>query len=153
MTRIDGTDTVTMRQREGRFWEVQSGRRPGPAMAQFLGGTLQWVDPDDGTIAMAYPPKPELANPGGGINGGILATMLDMTMGGALIATCQADEIPTTIEIKVNYIRPAMLDTLVSEGRVIRKGRSIAFLAAELRTTGGDLIATATATFAIQPGR
>src|SRR6476619_7108732 len=106
MTRIDGTDSAALRQREGRFWEVQSGRRPGPPMSQFLGGTLQWVDPDEGAIATAYPAKPELANPGGVINGGLLASMLDMTMGGALVATVQNDEIPTTIEMKVSYIRP-----------------------------------------------
>jgi uncharacterized protein (TIGR00369 family) len=153
MTRIDGADSATLRPREGRFWEVQSGRRPGPAMAQFLGSTLLWVDPDEGAIAMTYPPKPELANPGGMINGGLLAAMLDMTMGGALVATFVEDEIPTTIEMKVNYIRPAQLETVVSEGRIIRKGRSIAFLEAELRTTEGELLATASATFAIQAKR
>ena len=142
MVRIDGHDLTALCQREGSFWEVQSGRRPPPAVVQLLGGTLLWIDPDEGAVAMEFPGTPELANPNGIINGGLLATMLDMTMGRALFATFHADELPATVEMKVSYLRAAKVAMVRSEGRVIRKGRSIAFLIGELRDIDGELVAT-----------
>lgn len=84
MTRIEGTDIEALSRREGRFWEVMSGRRPQLPIAQLLGRALRWVDPDEGAISAEFSGNPELTNPFGVINGGILATMLDITMGTTL---------------------------------------------------------------------
>jgi acyl-coenzyme A thioesterase PaaI-like protein len=46
----------------------------------------------------------------------------------------------------VNFIRPAPLGALIGEGRVVARGGTIAFLAGELHTAQGELVATATAT-------
>jgi acyl-coenzyme A thioesterase PaaI-like protein len=53
----------------------------------------------------------------------------------------------------VSFVRPARPGTLIGEGRVVSRGRTIAFLAGELSTAAGELVATATATAYISPAR
>ncbi len=74
-------------ERSGPFWEAIEGRAPLPPVAMLLGWTLEQVDPDAGTIVVRFDARPEFTNPVGHIQGGILASMLDDTMGPALVAT------------------------------------------------------------------
>ena len=132
--------------REGFFWDVMEGRRPAPPAAVLLGFQLLEVDPEKGTLRAQFDASPQLLNPNGNIQGGFLAAMLDDTLGPALVATLGPDQFAPTIELKVNFVRPANVGKLIGEGRVVSKGSSIAFLSGELRSPDGELIATATAT-------
>jgi uncharacterized protein (TIGR00369 family) len=132
--------------RSGPFWDVMLGRRPAPPAAVTLGFKLLDVDPDAGTIRVQFDGKHEFLNPMGNIQGGFLSAMLDDTLGPALVATLPPDHFAPTIELKVNFIRPAKPGPLIGTGRVVSKGGTIAFLAGELSTEQGELIATATAT-------
>src|SRR5262245_47700304 len=122
------------------------GRKPPPAAAAMLGFKLLDVDENVGTIRVQFEGKPDFVNPMGVIQGGFLSAMLDETLGPALVATLDKDSFAPTIELKVNFIRPAAVGTLIGEGRVVARGGSIAFLAGELTSANGELIATATAT-------
>ena len=135
-----------MSQREGFFWDVMLGRKPPPPAAATLGFKLLEVDETQGTIRVQFEGKQEFANPMGVIQGGFLTAMLDETLGPALVATLDKDSFAPTIELKVNFIRPAPLGKLIGEGRVVARGGSIAFLAGELRSESGELLATASAT-------
>jgi uncharacterized protein (TIGR00369 family) len=135
-----------MTERKGFFWDVMEGRRPPPPAAALLGFELLAIDPAQGTIRVRFTARPEFANPIGAVQGGFLAAMLDDTLGPALTATLEPDQFAPTIELKVNFIEPAQPGTLVAEGRVVARGGSVAFLAGELRTEQGALVATATAT-------
>jgi uncharacterized protein (TIGR00369 family) len=139
--------------REGHFWDVMEGRRPPPPAAVTLGFKLLDIDPDQGTVRVQFTAKAQFVNPIGNIQGGFLAAMLDDTLGPALVATLGRDEFAPTIELKVNFIRPAKVGTLIGTGRVVARGGSIAFLAGELSTEQGDLVATATATARIMESR
>jgi uncharacterized protein (TIGR00369 family) len=132
--------------REGFFWDVMEGRRAPPAAAQTLGFELLGIDESKGTIRVRFDGKPEFANPMGVVQGGFLAAMLDDTLGPALVCTLGKDQFAPTIELKVNFIRPAPIGKLIGEGRVVERGGTIAFLAGELKSEAGELIATATAT-------
>ena len=57
----------------------------------------------------------------------------------------------TTIEMKVQFMRPASEGTLTAEGRFTRRGRRIAFMESHVRNESDDLIAHATATYSIPP--
>ena len=135
-----------MSQREGFFWDVMLGRKPPPPAAATLGFKLLEVDETQGTIRVQFEGKQEFANPMGVVQGGFLTAMLDETLGPALVATLDKDSFAPTIELKVNFIRPAPLGKLIGEGRVVARGGSIAFLAGELRSESGELLATASAT-------
>ena len=142
-----------MVERKGFFWDVMEGRRTPPPAAALLGFELLAIDPDQGTIRVRFLAKPEFANPMGNVQGGFLAAMLDDTLGPALVCTLPPGQFAPTIELKVNFIKPAPLGVLVGEGRVVSRGGTIAFLSGELRTEAGELVATATATARILSAR
>lgn len=122
------------------------GRVPPPPAASTLGFKLLDIDEQQGTIRVQFTAGPEFLNPIGVVQGGFLAAMLDDTLGPALVATLAPNEFAPTIELKVNFIRPAQVGVLIGTGRVVARGGSIAFLAGELSTEQGELLATATAT-------
>jgi uncharacterized protein (TIGR00369 family) len=141
-------------QREGPFWDAMLGRVPPPPAAATLGFKLLEVDTEQGTIRVQFDGRQEFLNPIGNIQGGFLCAMLDDTLGPALVATLPKDHFAPTIELKVNFIRPAKPGALIGTARVVSRGGTIAFLAGELTTEQGELIATATATARIvQLGR
>lgn len=82
----------------------------------------------------------------GSIQGGFLAAMLDDTLGPALVATLGPGEFAPTLDLTVQFLRPAKPGTLTGTGRVVHRGGSIAFLAGELADGSGRPVATATAT-------
>jgi uncharacterized protein (TIGR00369 family) len=137
---------TTFDTRTGPFWDAVAGRVPAPPAARTLGWCLEDVDPGAGTVRVSFDARPEFANPTGAIQGGFLAAMLDDTMGPALAATLGPDQFAPTLELKVNYLRPARPGRLVGTGRVIHRGGSIAFLAGELADESGQVLATASAT-------
>jgi uncharacterized protein (TIGR00369 family) len=141
-----GRDEADMSEREGFFWDVMAGRKPPPPAAATLGFKLLDIDEKKGTARVQFEARQEFVNPMGVIQGGFLAAMLDDTLGPALVATLGKDEFAPTIELKVNFIKPAPVGKLIGQGRVVARGGSIGFLAGELLTESGELIATATAT-------
>jgi uncharacterized protein (TIGR00369 family) len=132
--------------RSGDFWDVMEGRKPPPPAAVTLGFKLLEIDPARGVIRVQFEAKPEFLNPMGVVQGGFVAAMLDDTLGPALVCTLPPNHFAPTIELKVNFIRPAPVGALIAEGRIVARGGTIAFLAGELRTQQGELVATATAT-------
>ena len=135
-----------MTERVGPFWDAVAGRVPAPPAAVTLGWRLEEVDPEAGTVRVAFEARPEFANPMGVVQGGFLAAMLDDTMGPALVATLAPDQFAPTLELKVNFLRSAQPGRLVGTGRVVHRGGTIAFLAGELCDESGQVLATATAT-------
>jgi uncharacterized protein (TIGR00369 family) len=133
-------------ERSGPFWDVMEGRKPPPPAAVTLGFKLLEIDAERGAVRVQFEAKPQFLNPMGVVQGGFVAAMLDDTLGPALVCTLPPGHFAPTIELKVNFIRPAQPGVLVGEGRVVARGGTIAFLAGELRTEQGELVATATAT-------
>ena len=115
-----------------------------PPAASLLGWKALSLEP--GHVRVRYTAKPEFGNPQGAIQGGFLAAMLDDAMGPALFTTLAGDQFAPTIEMKVNFMRPARPGGIIAEGRIVHRTRSLAFLEGSLSTEDGDLIATATAT-------
>jgi uncharacterized protein (TIGR00369 family) len=138
--------------REGPFWDVMEGRVAPPPAAVTLGFELVAVDPDAGTIEVAFTATEAFLNPVGVVQGGFLAAMLDDTLGPALAATLPPGAFAPTLELKVNYLRPARPGRLVGRGRVVHRGGTIAFLSGELCDESGAVLATATATARIVQG-
>lgn len=146
MERDDGV----IGRREGPFWDVMEGRTPPPPAAQLLGFELVDVDPGAGTIEVAFTASERFLNPAGHVQGGFLAAMLDDTLGPALVATLGDGQWAPTIDLQVQFLSPARPGTLRGSGRVVRRGRDVAFLAGELRDPEGRIVATATASAMIR---
>lgn len=131
------------------FWQIQDGKLPAPKAAETLGMTILDVDAELGTLEAEFEGKPEFANPAGNIQGGFLSAMLDDTMGPALSATLAAGEFAPTLNLNVQFLRPAVPGKLHAAGRIVRRGGGICFLSGEL-SQNGRLVATATATAAVR---
>ncbi len=118
-----------------------------PPAAGLLGWEALSIEP--GRVRVRYTAREAFYNPMGSVQGGFLAAMLDDAMGPALFTLLDEGQHAPTLEMKVSFMRPAYAGPLIAEGRVAHRGGSVAFVEGELRSEGGDLIATATATLRI----
>jgi uncharacterized protein (TIGR00369 family) len=114
-----------------------------------LGIEFAAIDGERGTVEVNFEAKPGFLNPAGNVQGGFLAAMLDDTMGPALAATLAAGEFAPTVNLNVQFHRPAIAGPLKGIGRVVLRGREICQLSAEL-LQGDKIVATATATAIIR---
>ncbi len=130
---------------------MHRGELPQPNIAKTLG--MEFLDIDDakGEIKTRFTIGEEFTNPAGQVQGGIIAAMLDDTMGPALVATLEPNHFAPTLNLNVSFLRSGMPGTFTGKGSVIKKGRSICYLAGELFDANDKLIATATATAKINP--
>lgn len=138
-------------ERLGPFWDMIEGRLPAPPVARLLGWTLERIDPEQGTIRVRFEGRDEFLNPVGSIQGGILAAMLDDTLGPAAAALLGGDAFAQTLELKTSFLRPARPGRLYGDARVVHRGREIVFLEGLLSTADGTVVATATATARVIP--
>lgn len=139
-------------QREGPFWDAMEGKVALPPAAVTLGWELVSISPEDGTIEVAFTASEAFLNPAGFIQGGFLAAMLDDTLGPALVAGLNPGDFAPTTDLHVQFLRPARPGRLLGRGRVVRRGRDVAFLAGELAEEDGAVVAVATATAQIRTG-
>jgi uncharacterized protein (TIGR00369 family) len=131
--------------KDSYFWKVMAGELSPPRVAETLGISFTHIDADAGTIETTFQARPEFTNPAGHIQGGLLAAMLDDTMGPALAATLGAGQFAPTLNLNVSFERPAKVGVITGRGRVLKRGSDVCFLAGEL-FQDGKRIASATAT-------
>lgn len=82
------------------------------------------------------------------VHGGVIYSMADISMGVAVYSTLKKDDETATVEIKINYLKPAKTKSLICEAKVIQKGKNIVVLEAEVKSEN-TLIAKAQGTFSI----
>jgi uncharacterized protein (TIGR00369 family) len=126
---------------------IASRELPAPPVAQLLGFDIDRVD--EGNVVFSMDPIEAHQNPLGSVHGGIITTLLDSAMGCAVHTTLPAGGMYTTLELKVNFLRPAFSGgaRLLAEGTVLNRG-STAVLAEATITDAetGKKIAHATST-------
>jgi acyl-CoA thioesterase len=83
------------------------------------------------------------------VHGGVIYSMVDITMGVAVYSTLKKEEETATIEIKINYLKPVNKMVLVCNATVIQRGKQIAVIEAEVKTEDDHVIAKAIGTFSI----
>jgi uncharacterized protein (TIGR00369 family) len=135
--------------KDSLFWKMVDGRLPPPPCAKTLGIGFTAVDGERGTVEVKFEAKPEFLNPAGNVQGGFLAAMLDDTMGPALIATLDSGAFAPTVNLNVQFHRPAKAGPLKGIGRVVLRGKEICQLSGEL-FQDDKIVATATATAIIR---
>ena len=129
-----------------------SGDLPGATIARTLKFGL--VEVEHGRAVFAGEPTEDFLNPHGSVHGGWAATLLDSALGCAVHTTLAIGEKYTTVEMKVNYLRPVFPGRpgrLICEGKVINRGRTLALSEARLVDSEGKLYAHASETCMIFP--
>jgi len=132
---------------------IIAGELPQPPISELLGFHL--IEADKGRAVFEGVPEFRHYNPIGTVHGGFAATLLDSAAGCAVFSTLLKGEAWTTLEIKVNFVRPLSKDTgpVRAEGRIIHRGRNLATSDAELKDRAGKLYAHATTTCMIFPAK
>lgn len=129
--------------------EMISGRLPAAHIAKLLNFTLS--EAGDGYAIFRGEPSIDYYNPVGTVHGGWMATVLDSALGCCVQTKLPAGFGYTTVEFKVNLIRPlsASSGEVICEARVVHFGRTTAVSEATLKTADGKLVAMGTETCAI----
>lgn len=127
------------------------GRHPSPPFARTT--NMLGTEVEEGRIVFEGTPTADFFNPLGTIHGGWTATILDSAMACAVHSTLKPGEGYTTVEMKLNYVRPILPGSglLRCEGKVIHRGASIATSEGRLVDGRGRLLAHGSETCMIFP--
>jgi len=120
------------------------GELPKPPVAQLIGFTLVAVQPGESVVEMEAGERH--ANPMGTLHGGVLCDIADAAMGIAYAATLDEGESFTTLEMKINFLKPIWKAKLKATGRVVKKGRTIGLTECDVTDETGQLVARASST-------
>jgi uncharacterized protein (TIGR00369 family) len=86
------------------------------------------------------------ANPMGTLHGGILCDIADAAMGMAFASTLDEGETFTTLELKINFLKPVRTGRLVATGRIVKGGRTIGLVECDVVDEKERLVARASST-------
>lgn len=120
------------------------GKTTNLRVAQLIGFRLTAVS--EGRATISFKPGPQHANLAGTLHGGILCDVADAAMGLAYASTLEAGESFTTIELKINFLKPVWDAQLIAEGHVVKRGRTIGLVECDVIDDGGSLVARASST-------
>ena len=116
-----------------------------------LSGMPVAFDAEAQTISMTFRTTKDFAHTNGTIvQGGFVTAMLDMTMAHLVMGLTDAKSNPISLDINTSFIAPCPVGAQDCNARVIKLGRSIGFLAADLYAED-SLIASATSTVKLVP--
>ena len=127
---------------------LQAGMRgesiEAPPIGKLLGMSLAALSP--GKATMQLDADERLANPMGTLHGGVLCDIADAAMGMAYATTLARGETFTTLELKINFLKPIWRTRLRAEGHVVKGGRTVGLVECDVFDEGGSLVARASST-------
>ena len=106
----------------------------------------------DGHAVVKIQTGPRHFNPMGTLHGGVLCDIADTAMGFAFASTLDLGESFTTVELKINYLRPVREAHLQAEGRVVQRGRTVGYVECDVTDENGRLIAKSSSTCLVLRG-
>ena len=113
---------------------------------EYIGGEL--MDLGDGYAQLAFEIQPHHTQHLGVVHGGAIATLADHCGWYAVISTLEKGFTSVTIELKINYLKPAKGALIVADAKVVNRTKRTAFTTVEIFAKN-RLVAFATATYSI----
>ncbi len=113
--------------------------------AKLLGLQVESVEP--GLAVMTLPVREELKQNHGVVHGGAIASLIDSAMAFAIIPLLAEKERTTTVDLTIHYLRPLTEGVARSSARVVRAGRRVIVVSAEVLDHNDRLVATAVSTY------
>jgi uncharacterized protein (TIGR00369 family) len=123
---------------------IARGDAPPPPIAQLIGFDLVSVEP--GKAVVEFQATESHANPMGTLHGGVLSDIADAAMGIAYSSNLAEGESFTTLELKINFLKPVWKARLFATGRVVKQGRTVGLVLCDIIDERGSLVAHATST-------
>src|SRR5438477_2325161 len=107
-----------------QYQGIVRGELPPTPVSRHLG--IRFTAAEPGLLTAEIRLDPEIhANMNGSVHGGVIATLADSTLSCAFGTTLEDGEEVATLELKVNYLRPARGTRLSAVGRVVQRGRTV----------------------------
>jgi len=113
--------------------------------AQLLGIELEKLGSGEATLTLKI--RPELSQNHGVVHGGAIASLIDTATAFAILTLLEPEERVTTVDLTITYLRPAVDGKLSATARVLREGRRLFAVSAEVADSSGTLLATALSTY------
>ena len=128
-----------------------AGEYPNAPIGELLDFTI--TEAEEGRVIFKGTPNETHRNPFGTIHAGWTSSVMDSALTCAVLSALKPGEAMTTIEFKINCVRPltAGMGVVTCEALLLHRGRTIATSEAYLRDAGGKLLAHGTETCAIFP--
>jgi uncharacterized protein (TIGR00369 family) len=123
---------------------IQRGELPPPPVAALIGFTIGSIEP--GRVVMEMDAGPQHANPMGTVHGGILCDLADAAMGMAYASTLDEGETFTTLELKINFLKPVWTGRLIGTGRLVKAGHTVGLVECDVHDDKDRLVARASST-------
>lgn len=101
-------------------------------MLQFFKAELLEVEKD--FISIKFPKQTVFTRKAGMFNGATIASLVDVSSGFAAVSHHEEDVYVVTVELKVNYLRPALGDSLISKSYVVKGGSKVSVIRTEIYT-------------------
>ena len=130
-----------------------AGELPDPPVYHLLG--MRPVAVDEGTATFTVPATGWLTSPLGSVEGGVTACLADFALACAVQTTVPAGTAYAPTDLRVQFLRPVMPDgaDVIARATVVHRGRGVAIARADVTRSDGKLVATATGSAIILPGR
>lgn len=113
--------------------------------AKLLGIEVDSVEPGHAVLSMKL--RDDLMRNNGIAHGGAIATLIDSAMAIAIMALLEENERTVTVDLTIHYLRPLSEGTARASARVVRSGRRVITVSAELFDHNNKLSATAISTY------
>lgn len=103
---------------------------------------------EEGRAVVSLQAEEQHLNPSETVHGGVISTLIDISMAQALNTITEESEQPFTIQLTVNYMRPGKPGTLTSTAKVRKGGEQVTIVEAEVVQDEDDkVVALATGTY------
>jgi len=123
---------------------VVRGELPPAPVATLIGFKLVSARPGEAVVELQADQRH--ANPMGTLHGGVLCDIADAAMGIAYACALGEGESFTTLEMKINFLKPVWKAHLRAVGRVVKKGRTIGLVECDITDEQQSLVARASST-------
>lgn len=113
--------------------------------SKLIGMQLVELEIDKAVISIEM--RDDLRQPSGVLHGGVTATLIDTAMAFAVRTRLPVDESTATIDLTIHYLRPHLTGTFTCTAKVVRAGKRIFTVSADVVNEHGKHIATGLSTY------
>src|ERR1700681_1774921 len=124
--------------------QMIAGEVPPPGVANLIGFRLVSIEP--GRARFELDADARHFNPMGTLHGGVLCDIADAAMGMAYASTLDEGESFTTLELKINFLKPVWKARLRAEGHIVKRGKTVGLVECDVVDETGSLVARASST-------
>ena len=124
--------------------KIARGELAPPPIAQLIG--FRVTHAERGKAICEFQANERHTNPMGTLHGGVLCDIADAAMGMAYATTLEEGETFTTLELKINFLKPVWNAKLIAVGTVVKRGKTIGLAQCDITDEQEQLVARATST-------